>query len=63
MDSERQLRWPKRMTEDSVAIIYFVDGNFEHVGHKVLQYLHKSKCHIVWITSAARIIWVFTNGI
>ena len=51
MDSERQLECAKQMTEDSVAIVISLNGNFGHVGHKVLQYLHKSKCHIVWITS------------
>ena len=51
MDSERQLECAKQMTEDSVAIVISLNGNFEHVGHKVLQYLNKSKCHIVWITS------------
>ena len=51
MDSERQLECAKQMTKDSVAIVISLNGNFEHVGHKVLQYLHKSQCHIVWITS------------
>lgn len=51
MDSERQLECAKQMTKDSVAIVISLNGNFEHVGHKVLQYLNKSKCHIVWITS------------
>lgn len=51
MDTERQLECAKNMTKDSVAIIISLNGNYRGVGHKVLQYLHKSHCHIVWITA------------
>ena len=51
MDSERQLECAKTLNKESVAVIITVNGHFSTSGHKILQYIKKSRCKVVLITS------------
>ncbi len=51
MDSERQLECAKELNEDSLAIIISVNGNYVNSSFKALQYIKKSGCKTVLITS------------
>lgn len=51
MDSQRQLQCAKTLTKDSVAVIITVNGNFNNSAHKIVQYIKKSNCKVILITS------------
>lgn len=51
MDSARQLECARTLDEDSVAVIITVNGFFTNSSHKILQYIKKSKCKVILITS------------
>lgn len=51
MDSERQLECARTLDKDSVAVIITVNGYFTNSSHKILQYIKKSKCRVILITS------------
>ncbi len=50
MDLSRQLDCAKDLNEDSVAIIFTVNGNYKITASKVLQYIKKSGCKVVLVT-------------
>ena len=51
MDLSRQLDCAKDLTQDSVAIIFTVNGNYKKTASKVFQYIKKSECKVVLVTS------------
>lgn len=51
METERQIDCAKSLDQNSVAIIVTVNGYFVHSNPKILQYLKKSRCKVVLMTS------------
>ncbi len=51
MDVDRQLQCAKKLNSSDLAIIITVNGFFVNSGHKILQYIRKSNCKVVLITS------------
>lgn len=51
METERQIECAKVLDENSVAVIITVNGYFVRNASKILQYLKKSRCKVIIITS------------
>ena len=49
-DLSRQLDCAKNLTENSVVILFTVNGNYEKTGTKIFQYIKKSGCKVVLVT-------------
>lgn len=51
METQRQMDCAKSLDANSVAIIISVNGYYIHSNYKILQYLKKSRCKVVLMTS------------
>lgn len=51
IETERQIECANSLDENSVAIIFTVNGNYARGNAKIIQYLKKSKCKIALITN------------